>query len=588
MVGDSGVRFVLVAADPELEKRAEEDRTACDVGRRARHGRVRPGDAADCGNGRRQAEHLLRSPDSQHGADAGRSRRARDLRFAARCARPDAAPGIVETGDREGAPRSSSPVRSRPGRRWCTPRTTSPTRRDTAQIVQTWPASLQNLNLIVLQIGGLEVRSARIAQKREVTDQGQQLIVASGPAISAGQALELEISGSAAPSRLAAIRRVEPGDSVIIGAGIWAAATPTSTPQSGISLGVPSGVDFESVEAREVSRHFGRRRALSRVNVRLSVPARSSACSVRTAPASRRSSRCFRRSCSRRPGEVRFGDRPAGRARRRASTAHRRARSRPVSLRRPHRVREPGVLRPAVRSAVVDAGGRGRVGALDGGSRAARARRSRLRRFHAGCVSGSRSSARCCTSRGSCCSTSRSRASTTIRPRRWRRGCGPLRESRRDRRDGDARLRERRRRGRSCRCASGTAARVRSADGGGPIRERYRRSLQEAWTMSGVLRAAWLIARKDLRVEARNREIAYTTLFFAMACVLVFAFAFVVRGPSDRRRGGGHPLGGRRVFRHTGARPGVRARAPVRDAAGAAAGARRARGRLSRQAAWRC
>jgi heme exporter protein CcmB len=45
-----------------------------------------------------------------------------------------------------------------------------------------------------------------------------------------------------------------------------------------------------------------------------------------------------------------------------------------------------------------------------------------------------------------------------------------------------------------------------------------------------VLRAAWLIARKDLRVEARNREIAYTTLFFAMACVLVFGFAFVVEG----------------------------------------------------------
>ena len=48
--------------------------------------------------------------------------------------------------------------------------------------------------------------------------------------------------------------------------------------------------------------------------------------------------------------------------------------------------------------------------------------------------------------------------------------------------------------------------------------------------MIGVVRAAWLIARKDLRVEARNREIAYTTLFFAMACVLIFAFAFVVEG----------------------------------------------------------
>jgi heme exporter protein CcmB len=45
--------------------------------------------------------------------------------------------------------------------------------------------------------------------------------------------------------------------------------------------------------------------------------------------------------------------------------------------------------------------------------------------------------------------------------------------------------------------------------------------------MMAVLRAAWLIARKDLVVEARSRELVYTTLFFALACVLVFAFAFV-------------------------------------------------------------
>jgi heme exporter protein A len=32
-------------------------------------------------------------------------------------------------------------------------------------------------------------------------------------------------------------------------------------------LSVPSGLDFESVEAREVSRHFGRRKALSRVSL---------------------------------------------------------------------------------------------------------------------------------------------------------------------------------------------------------------------------------------------------------------------------------------------------------------------------------
>jgi heme exporter protein CcmB len=42
----------------------------------------------------------------------------------------------------------------------------------------------------------------------------------------------------------------------------------------------------------------------------------------------------------------------------------------------------------------------------------------------------------------------------------------------------------------------------------------------------GALSTAWLVARKDLRVEWRSRELLYTTLFFAAACVLVFAFAF--------------------------------------------------------------
>jgi len=40
----------------------------------------------------------------------------------------------------------------------------------------------------------------------------------------------------------------------------------------------------------------------------------------------------------------------------------------------------------------------------------------------------------------------------------------------------------------------------------------------------------WLVLRKDLTVEVRSGEIAYTTLFFAVSCVLVFAFAFVQEG----------------------------------------------------------
>jgi heme exporter protein CcmB len=43
-------------------------------------------------------------------------------------------------------------------------------------------------------------------------------------------------------------------------------------------------------------------------------------------------------------------------------------------------------------------------------------------------------------------------------------------------------------------------------------------------------RVVWLVLRKDLTVEVRSLEIAYTTLFFAVSCVLVFAFALVREG----------------------------------------------------------
>ena len=52
-------------------------------------------------------------------------------------------------------------------------------------------------------------------------------------------------------------------------------------------------------------------------------------------------------------------------------------------------------------------------------------------------------------------------------------------------------------------------------------------------------RAVWLILRKDLTVEVRSGEIAYTTLFFAVSCILMFAFALVRegRGPADGAAG---------------------------------------------------
>src|SRR5438876_3055201 len=43
-------------------------------------------------------------------------------------------------------------------------------------------------------------------------------------------------------------------------------------------------------------------------------------------------------------------------------------------------------------------------------------------------------------------------------------------------------------------------------------------------------KVAWLVLRKDAAIEAKTREILYTTLFFAVSCVLVFSFAFVKEG----------------------------------------------------------
>ena len=48
--------------------------------------------------------------------------------------------------------------------------------------------------------------------------------------------------------------------------------------------------------------------------------------------------------------------------------------------------------------------------------------------------------------------------------------------------------------------------------------------------MLRFFQVAWLVMRKDLRVETRSWEMFSTTLFFAVSCVLAFSFAFVREG----------------------------------------------------------
>ena len=52
--------------------------------------------------------------------------------------------------------------------------------------------------------------------------------------------------------------------------------------------------------------------------------------------------------------------------------------------------------------------------------------------------------------------------------------------------------------------------------------------------IAAFLRVAGLVAHKDALVELRSRELALTTLFFAVVAVLVFAFAFVADSQAPR------------------------------------------------------
>jgi hypothetical protein len=96
---------------------------------------------------------------------------------------------------------------------------------DTARLRQVWPVPLQAMNLVVGQTGAMEFRSAQVTEREELPGQ-QPAIAARGPALAAGQALELEITGL--PHHTAWPRNLALGlAGVIVVIGIWAAAFPS-------------------------------------------------------------------------------------------------------------------------------------------------------------------------------------------------------------------------------------------------------------------------------------------------------------------------------------------------------------------------
>ena len=92
----------------------------------------------------------------------------------------------------------------------------------TVRIEQVWPAVLQQTTVLVQQIGGLTLESAQLDSIQQIDDRGQPLLLGTGGAIPAGQALTFEVSGLPFhprwPRNLALVLA-----GCIMAMGIWAA-----------------------------------------------------------------------------------------------------------------------------------------------------------------------------------------------------------------------------------------------------------------------------------------------------------------------------------------------------------------------------
>jgi hypothetical protein len=101
-----------------------------------------------------------------------------------------------------------------------------------ARLEQTWPAPLQQLIVFALKTGTLDLRSPQLSGQRVVTEQGQLLVVGSGPGMKAGETLTLEITGLPYQARWPRYLALSAAG-VIVFAGLWAGLAGTGSRQKG-------------------------------------------------------------------------------------------------------------------------------------------------------------------------------------------------------------------------------------------------------------------------------------------------------------------------------------------------------------------
>jgi hypothetical protein len=99
-----------------------------------------------------------------------------------------------------------------------------PTTGGVAHISSTLPVTLPQLIVIVAQTGGLDLVSPQLSAKREVTDEGQRILVGTGPSLQQGQTLQVDITGVPHAALWPRYLALALAGSIMI-TGIWAAAT---------------------------------------------------------------------------------------------------------------------------------------------------------------------------------------------------------------------------------------------------------------------------------------------------------------------------------------------------------------------------
>jgi len=218
---ESGLRIILVATDPEMAKREEEDRRLA-AGPAVRGTVVLGPESrviAEMQSDRLSIYYQLQIVNSARTpVDIGGPlifELPREARGAA--VLEDSTPKATASG-----PRITVLGPFSPGVTQVLAAYELPYNGATATLTQRWPVQLEQVTVLVQQIGGLSIASPQLGATRDINDQGQALIVGTGPGLSAGQALTLEISGlphhALWPRNLALALA-----GVIVATGLWGA-----------------------------------------------------------------------------------------------------------------------------------------------------------------------------------------------------------------------------------------------------------------------------------------------------------------------------------------------------------------------------